>query len=398
MTVRLWDLVAGKQLLVLPCERGGAKQGRINAVAFSPDGKLVAACNDSKGVVQVWDVSSGKAVREFSQKGTATLAFSPDGKELAAGGWDHKVDVWDLTQSKQLRTLAGGQIVDAVAYSPDGRLIATGHHNHWPISLWVASTGELVRKLKVHDEVIWTVTFSPDGQWIASGGTDGTVQLWDVASGKEVLRRQGHEFWIMSLAFSPDGRTLASGGYDGISYLWDLRPKPEPLPAGGAESLWDVLGDDDPVKVYRAIWALADRPQDSIGLVRAHVGPKGTKPDAERVRGLIADLNDDEFAKRETASRALAKLGDAIESDLRDALAKADAPEQRRRLETLVSRLRRELSAEELRQVRALGVLEMIGNAEAAGLLRTLADDTASGPVRRQAKAALERLSKRSLP
>jgi hypothetical protein len=166
----------------------------------------------------------------------------------------------------------------------------------------------------------------------------------------------------------------------------------------GVEALWAVLGDDDPVKVYSAVWALADRVQDSISLIRAHVRPQRAKPDAERVRGLISDLNDDEFAKREAASQELAKLGDAVESDLREALAKADAPEQRRRLETLVGRLRRELSAEELRQVRAVGVLEMIGNAQAAALLRTVADDTAGGPVPRRAKAALERLSKRPAP
>jgi WD40 repeat protein len=395
MSIRLWDVRAGKELYVVHCENGPREHGRVHAVAFSPNGKLIAAANDSKGVVHVLDSETGKRTLELPHKGPATVAFSPDGKELATGGWDHQVLIRDVATGKQLRTLGIGQIVDSVAYSPDARLIATGHHSK-PICLWDAATGNLVRELKTTEEVIWVVAFSPDGQLLASGGTDGIIRIWDVATGKEVIQRQGHEFWVMSLAFSPDGRTLASGGYDGVSYLWDMRPKSLPRPAGGAAALWDELGDDDPVKVYETIWALADLPEESLRLANSRLRPKRTKPDNERVRQLIADLDSDEFAKREAASQALAKLGDAIEPGLREALAKAETAEPRRRLEALLARLRRELSGEELRQIRAVSVLEMIGNDRAANLLRALADDASGGPVPRQAKAALERLARRA--
>jgi hypothetical protein len=288
-----------------------------------------------------------------------------------------------------------GQIIDTIAFSPDGRLIATGHHDK-PVCLWDAVTGDFVHELKGQDAVIWTVTFSPDGQWLASGGTDGTVQLWEVASGMVVLLRPGHEFWVMSLAFSPDGRTLASGGYDGVSYLWDLRPqnpKPEPLPAGG-EPLWKALGDEESARAYRLIWALADHPAKALPALKGHLRPAGSKTDKERVGRLIAELDSDGFAQREAASQELAKLGDAVEPALREALAKATSLEARRRLQGILGDLRRERSTDKLRQLRALRVLELIANDEAVTLLRALADDPGGSTVPRQAKAALRRLGR----
>lgn len=393
MTVRLWDVVAGKELSVRPCERGAADQGRINAVAWSPDGKYIAATDDSKGAVHIWDADTGRVVHELSQKGAAALAFSPDGKSLAVGDWEHKVVVWDVANGKQVRLIDTDQIVDAVAFSPDGKLIATGHHGR-PISLWDAGTGDLVRELKHQEEVVWTLRFSPDGQWLASGGTEGTLRLWEVATGKELHRLVGHEFWVMNVAFSPDGRRLLSGGYDGVSYLWGLKPKTEQLAANGVKPLWDALRGDDAGATYRAVWALAEHPEQSVAFLREHLRSARPKVDADRAKQLLADLDSDEFAKREAASRELAMLGAPVEPALREALEKAPSPEVRRRLQALLVGLRRDLSAEELRQLRALRALELMGTAAALDLLRDVAHEAPEGPVARQARGALRRLGR----
>jgi hypothetical protein len=297
--------------------------------------------------------------------------------------------LWDVAGGRKLRTSQPG-IVYAVAFSPDGRLLATGH-NKAPVLLWDAATGRLVRQIEAGDGATRCLAFSPDGRWLASGGLDGKVSLWEVATGRRIHQLPGHAFWVLRLAFGPDGRTLATGGYDGTSLLWTLKPKVGPLPRAGAESLWVALEDEDAARAYRAIWTLAEHPDRALPLLKERLGPARPRIDKDRLRQRLADLDSDEFTMRETASRELAKLGDAVERDVRAALAKTTSPEARRRLEALLKGMQRELSAEALRRSRAVGVLEMIGNPDAVELLRTLAKE--DGDLCREAESALERLT-----
>jgi RNA polymerase sigma factor (sigma-70 family) len=376
-TVRVWDVAGGKEELALSCSPGTKSQGRIDALAFSPDGRLLAACDSAREVVHLWDAGTGKEVRELSQAGPVAVAFAPDGKTLAVGGWDGRVGLWEVAAGRNLRTIhpdRGPTIVNAVAFSPDGRLIATGHH-HAPVYLFDAATGKQVREIKVGHEVTWCVAFSPDGAWLASGGLDGTACLWEVATGRRLHELRGHQFWVLRLAFGPDGRTLATGGYDGTSLLWTLKPKLEPLPPEGVEPLWTALRDEDGARAYRAVWTLAEHPDKSIAFLKEHLRPAGPAIDKDRLRQWLADLDSDQFEKRDAASRELAKLGTAVEPDIRAALARAESAEVRRRLEELLEGMRRELSADELRRVRAVRALELMGSREAAELLRTMAKE-----------------------
>jgi RNA polymerase sigma factor (sigma-70 family) len=375
LTVRVWDVASGKEERVLDCGRGTKSQGRIDAVAFSPDGRLLAVSNSSRGLVQLWDAGTGKELRQLAHPSPVTVRFAPDGKTVATGGWDHTVGLWEVATGRKLRTiLAGGDaIVDAIAFSPDGRLLATGHHNA-PISLWDPATGKLIRQIKAGDEVTWCLAFSPDGRWLASGGIDGKVNLWEAATGRRLHQLPGHAFWVLNLAFGPRGRTLASGGYDGTSLLWTLKPKLEPLGPAGVEPLWKALREEDAARAYRAVWTLAEHPEKTIAFLKKHLRP-ALPIDRERLRRLLADLDSDDFEARETASRALAKLGGAIEPHVRSALAKAASPEARRRLQALLEGMKRELSGEALRRDRAASALQLIGNRDAAALLRVLGEE-----------------------
>jgi tetratricopeptide (TPR) repeat protein len=194
----------------------------VRAVAFSPDGRLLAS-GFLNGGLQVWEADS--ALRCYSFIGHAasvnSVAFSPDSLWLASGSRDRRIRLWEAGTGHAVQELAGhaGE-VRAVAFSPDGQWIASGSHDR-TVRLWRAATGRLAQTLTGHTLQVTATLFGPDGSIIASGSWDRTIRLWDTASGR--LRRMltGHARGVSSLAFSPDGRYLASGGEDGQVRLWE---------------------------------------------------------------------------------------------------------------------------------------------------------------------------------
>ncbi len=203
---------------------------RVWTIAFSPDGKSLAACTgdyaqpDDPGEIKIWNLATGKA--RHSLQGHRGLifcvAYSGDGKTLYSGGWDGTVRVWDVDSGKETAVLdKHGGPVRRLAFTPDKRFLVSASFDG-EVRLWNPATNEREKTIRCHDEGVQTAVFTPNSKVMITCSRPittkdpGVVKLWDVASGKENSSLEGPTRWILSLAVSPDGSMLAVvGGYLG---------------------------------------------------------------------------------------------------------------------------------------------------------------------------------------
>ena len=201
----------------------------VGSIAYSPDGKLLAVGGYQE--VRLLDAATGKALATLSGHAdlVRSLDFSRDGKWLAAAGGlparSGEVKVWDVGSRQLLRTIEGHRdCIYAVAASPDGKLLATGSYDKL-IKLWDVATGKEVRTLKDHIDAVFAVAFSPDGKRLASGSQDRTIKVWDVASGQRLYTLSDALDGITTITYHPSGKQIAAAGYDKTIRVWDLTDK-----------------------------------------------------------------------------------------------------------------------------------------------------------------------------
>jgi WD40 repeat protein len=235
--VRVWNLATGRP--AGPWRQPAGTTNLLSAVAFSPDGSLLAATGDSP-LITLWDQSGQRRViRAGSVKyhDPFRVAFSPDGT-LLASGIDNVLRMWNPVTGRPagepIQVSSNTKVsIYAIAFSPDGKLVATAD-GAGTVQLWNPRTGHRTGRPLPHSADVNGLAFSPDGTLLAGSGSDGTLRLWDPATGRlvsEPFRAADLDSNLRAVAFSPDGAQLATAGNDGGIRLWHVWPLTHPYQA-----------------------------------------------------------------------------------------------------------------------------------------------------------------------
>jgi RNA polymerase sigma factor (sigma-70 family) len=434
------------------CGTGGKKTWQIAAgedwpplaaLALSPDGALLATRSFDNPAVQLWDTTtakerhtlgpasdgttfSGDATSEAAGVVSSDLVFSPDGRCLAAAGPRMQLCLWNTTTGTLLweRTPQAGQAIERFAFSANGCFLASVHADR-TVTLYETRTGEQRTRLgeadpknrRVHltqtyngkarlEQTRWDapvcLAFSADGRYLAVAQHTPEIHLWDVLAGREVEKLHAHEGGAVSLLFAPDSKHLFSGGTDTTVLTWDLTRLSQPNQARAAkvqpqalDALWTDLADNDATKAFAALRKLSASPDQAVSLIRERVRP-ATPAGGKRLARLLAELESDRFEVRRQAESELRGLGDLAEAALRQALANEPPPVLCQRLQRLVGKLSAPMAGP-MRELRAVELLELIGNAEARQVLGGLAGGVPTARLTRSANSAVQRLTRQVL-
>lgn len=397
----LWDTASGKMLrrLRLRDPASGHEldpkrklapfdyQDECEHATFSSGGKIVAVAVRDQSV-RLCDVESGAEIRRlFDNDGSCRcMAFSPDGKFLAtaSGKEGMMARLWDVATGKLVREfrfpplrLPHGVELDEVDILRPYRIEYYDHERR--------------RKVVEGPGTTWALAFSTDGRTLGTSYMHGTA-LWEIASGQ--IRCQIPHARAQPVAFSRCGLLVA--GTIGGGILWNWRKplsKPSTLSHEEADALWSQLAKDARAGC-KAIVSLTARPKECVESLAERLRPVERLTPME-IDALIGDLDHKTYAVREQALQRLTRLGEASRSAVERARAGKTPPEMRKRLELLIARLDGPLGPEQLRFLRAVETLEWIGTPDARNVLMRLADGAHSAIETEHARAALSRLKHR---
>ena len=217
--VRIWDITKRREILQI-----AAHTDTIQSLAFSPDQKILATASYDKDI-RLWNTTSGEELQTLRDHIDAvySLAFTGDGNRLISGSADRSIKIWDPHSGERLYTLSEPiDGINSIAVHPSGKQVSAGGHDR-TIRVWELEkeNGKISKTLIAHQSAILHIAYSPDGKKIATTAADRTIKIFDAKTLDELVTLNNQSDWVMALSFSPDGEHLAVGRFDGSLSIYD---------------------------------------------------------------------------------------------------------------------------------------------------------------------------------
>jgi WD40 repeat protein len=403
--IRFWDPQTAREKMQLPANAGDP----VLCLTYSPDGGKLAV-GRRLGTVEIWDLGEKRIVQQFKYAGPVyALAFTQDGATLAVSGAG-KIVLFDLAGGAQVRAFnsrsegppASLPAVASLAFSPDGKVLAAGCYDA-VIRLLDTASGKEIRIMEGHGNVAYALAFSGDGRTLASASFDKTVRLWETFSGLQVAVYSGHRGPVTALAFFKDGRGIFSGSADTSILLWDTTGLSKDgvltsLTVGPPElkAAWLELASQDASRGHRALWNVVAAAREGVPFL----GGQLYLLDPKKVDKLFSDLNSEQYKIRTDATKELEKYGIWMKGRLLAMHKNPPTLEVQRRVDQMLAKLdvpgSLSLEQERLRVRRVMLVMEQVANAESLAILEKLAGGAPEADLQQEAKDSLQRLAKRS--
>ena len=235
--ITLWESASGKKIRRFLIGR------TIDSISFSRNGRLLAAASSRASYIVIWDLKNQKELTKIKTLGNEwqdKVCFSPDGKYLASSGNDALVHLWDPFLGKEVRLFGKKRndpfkCIQDIAFSRDGKILIAGNCDRGGrINLWDTTSGRKIRSLRSDCSNKIALAVSADGNLLASGGDNSSLQIWELSSGKEMCRLTAEYENIESIAFAPNKRFLCVAGLQpdknsvyklGFLKVWDIEEK-----------------------------------------------------------------------------------------------------------------------------------------------------------------------------